>query len=94
MADPAKFTEEQTQRVHYGLFVKGKMNGVREFQSSKNGKVYRSLLVSVPGQSSALQIDIPPGFDVTRYPIFSDVTFSIVQTEFNGKINGYRLAQS
>lgn len=93
MADPIKTPEVQTpQQPTYGLYVIGKMNGIREFTSKKTGQVFRNLLVAVPGMASALQVAIPTNFDTSRYPLFSDVKLPIVQTEFDGKFTGYRLA--
>ncbi len=93
MAEPNKNPETQApQQPNYGLYIIGKMNGVREFTSKKTGQVFRNLLVAVPGMASVLQVAIPTNFDVSRYPLFSDVKFPIVQTEFDGKFTGYRLA--
>jgi hypothetical protein len=89
---PPETAPEQQRKENFGMFVKGICNGFRRYTRKTSGEIVTQLLINLPGATSSLQVETPPGTDLNKFKDFEPVSVKIIPSFYEGRIIGFVLA--
>lgn len=82
----------EPRKDNYGMFIRGICNGFRQYTRKKTGEIITQLLVSVPGATSSLQIELLNDSDRAKFQEFEPCAVKVVPSFYEGRIIGFNLA--